>query len=307
MKKLLLKLTLFFLPVLLVGIVAEHLLRAIPNDYKAKKEQYEKHGPEFEMLCLGESHAFSGINPKYMSQKGFNGSHFAQTLNYDLEILKKFEHKLTKLNYLLLPISYASFTNRLEDQWEIKNYFLYYDIKQRHNLRYCTEILSLPLEISLDKIKNHYIANQSSLLTDSLGYSTFYSQPNPNKNLAEEGKKMAEVQTTKNYSNWNKNKQSLTDITAFCKRKNITLILFTPPAHHLYRIHLDTLQLHKTIELAESFAKNNTHVHYLNLLEESSFNADDFYDADHFSRDGAKKLSSLLNTFIAHLKKGSVD
>lgn len=235
--------------------------------------------------------------------RGFNGSHFAQTLNYDLEILKKYDQKLQKLRYLLLPISYASFTNSLENQWEIKNYFLYYNIKKTHNPKYQTEILSLPFDINIEKLISYYISHTAAIMTDTNGYSTHYSNPNPDKNLVESGKKMAAVQTAKDYSNWNKNKEFLDEIIMRSKKRAVTVILFTPPAHNYYRIHLDSMQLNKTIRLAESFAKQNRNVFYLNFLRDDSFNEDDFYDADHFSSAGAKKLTNKLSTFIENLEK----
>ncbi|NTV20930.1 MAG: DUF1574 family protein [Chlorobium limicola] len=305
MKKLLLKLVFFSIPLLPIGLIAEYMLRSIPNDYKVKVKQYEKNALHFSILCLGESHAYSGINPEYFDDNGFNGSHFAQTLNYDLEILKRFEHNLQNLKYLLLPISYGSFTNRLENRWEVKNYSLYYNIKQKHDIRYYTEILSLPLDISIDKLKSYYIMHESPLMTDSLGYSTLYSKHNPDKNLVESGKKMAAVQTAKDYRNWNKNRKSLDEIIARCKKRGITVILFTPPAHSYYRMHLDPTQLNKTLLLAASFAKKNKNVFYLNFLRDDSFLEDDFYDADHFSRTGAKKLTNKLNTFIEDLEKST--
>ncbi len=303
MRKLLIKITFFTIPILLTSIAIEAMLRKIPNDYKTKVQQYEKHAGDFEVLCLGESHAYSGFNPEYMQIRGFNGSHFAQTLNYDLEILKKFEYNLQNLKYLLLPISYGSFTNRLENRWEVKNYSLYYKIKQKHNIRYYTEILSLPLDISIDKLTSYYIMHESPIMTDSQGYSTLYCNPNPEKNLVESGKKMASVQTAKDYSNWDKNKYSLDEIIKLCKKRGVTVILFTPPAHNYYRMHLDSTQLNKTILLAESFAQKNRNVFYLNFLKDISFQEDDFHDADHFSSNGAKKLTNKLNSFIENLER----
>lgn len=305
MRKLLIKITFFTIPILLTGIAIEAMLRKIPNDYKTKVQEYEKHAENFEVLCLGESHAYSGFNPEYMRMRGFNGSHFAQTLNYDLEILKKYDQKLQKLRYLLLPISYASFTNSLENQWEIKNYFLYYNIKKTHNPKYQTEILSLPFDINIEKLISYYISHTAAIMTDTNGYSTHYSNPNPEKNLVESGKKMAAVQTAKDYSNWNKNKEFLDEIIMRSKKRAVTVILFTPPAHNYYRMHLDSMQLNKTIRLAESFAKQNRNVFYLNFLRDGSFNEDDFYDADHFSSAGAKKLTNKLSTFIENLEKES--
>lgn len=297
MGKLILKICLFAIPVLLICLSAEYLLRSIPNDYKIKAKKYSQHAGNFEVLCLGESHAFSGINPKYLNLESFNGSHFAQTLNYDLEILNKYESKTKKLKFLLLPISYASFTSRLENQWEVKNYFLYYGIQKFHNIRYYTETLSLPLETNFNRIFSYYFRHESPVTTDNLGYSSIYLS-NPEVDLPKTGKKSATVQTAVNYNNWNKNIESLQKIIEFCDKNNIFLILFTPPGHKHYRKNLDAVQLERTIAAAEKFQKKNNAVYYINMLKDSSFTDDDFFDADHFNARGAIKLTKKINTII---------
>lgn len=304
MKKLILKTALFTAPILIICLIAEYLLRNIPNDYKVKEKSYSEHAENLEILCLGESHAFSGINPKYFDYKGFNGSHFAQTLNYDVEILNKYENKLTKLKFILLPISYASFTKSLKNQWEVKNYFLYYGIQKLHDIRYYTETFSLPLETNFSRLFSYYFKHESPVTTDNLGYSSAYKY-NPDVDLLETGKKSAEVQTALNYNNWKENNEYLQKIIDFCTKKNISLILFTPPGHKHYRENLDALQLDRTIKTAEKFQAKNENVYYINMLEDTTFTENDFFDADHFNANGAKKLTKKINTLVTMIKEKS--
>lgn len=277
------------------------MLQNMPNDYKIKANTYIKNARNYEILCLGESHAFSGINPAYFDLKGFNGSHFSQTLNYDFEILNKYENNLNKLKYVLIPISYASFTNRLENQWETKNYSLYYDIYKINDIRYYTELFSLPFNVNFERLLSYYQRNELPITTDSLGYSTIYIS-NPGVDFLETAKKSVSVQTAHNYNNWSKNNYSLQKIITLCKNKNISVILFTPPGHQYYRDNLDSVQITRTISNARKFQEKNKNVYYINLLSDSSFSDNDFFDADHFNSNGAKKLTKTINNIITHIE-----
>ena len=77
------------LPILVVAILMEILLRNMPNDYLFKKKYLDEHSSEIQTLILGSSHSFYGIDPAYFNSKTFNASHVSQTLNYDLEIFQK--------------------------------------------------------------------------------------------------------------------------------------------------------------------------------------------------------------------------
>jgi hypothetical protein len=300
MKKLLLKILFFLFPLLSVCIFVEYMLQNIPNDYKIKAENL-KLPSDYKILCLGESHAFSGINPAYFSLKGFNGSHFSQTLNYDYEILNKFQNNLNQLKYILIPISYASFTNRIENQWETKNYYLYYHIYKHNNPCYYTEIFSLPFEINFGRLISYYYNNESPITTDNLGYSIIYKS-NPGVDFIETAKNSASIQTANNYNNWNKNNISLQYIINLCKKRNITVILFTPPAHKYYRDNLNALQLKRTLSKANKYHQTYTNVYYFNFLSDPDFTEDDFFDADHFNSNGAKKLTKKINNIINRIE-----
>ena len=57
----------------------EFLVRHIPNDYNSKIKYLQEHSSEIEILALGSSHAYFGVNPDFLSSKCFNLSHIAQT------------------------------------------------------------------------------------------------------------------------------------------------------------------------------------------------------------------------------------
>ena len=76
MKKFVLRiLLLFFLPIVFIALIAEYSIRQIPNDYSYKNQWMETNSKSINILCLGPSSVYYGINPQYFDKKAFNGSH----------------------------------------------------------------------------------------------------------------------------------------------------------------------------------------------------------------------------------------
>jgi hypothetical protein len=90
----------------------------------------------------------------------------------------------------------------------------------------------------------------------------------------------------------------LDSIINLCRRHNANVLLFTPPAYKTYYQRLDKEQLTMTLETANKIANKHLNCSYINLITDSSFIANDYYDADHLSEIGAKKLSILIDKYI---------
>src|SRR5665647_305746 len=125
------KIVLFLLPLIVVGGIMEILLRQIPNFYQFKKGYLESNSDSLEILFLGNSHSYFGLNPDYINGISFNAAHVSQTLEYDLAILQKYDSKWSELKYIILPISYFSLYDKMSESgesWRSKDYCIYYDI-----------------------------------------------------------------------------------------------------------------------------------------------------------------------------------
>ena len=106
MKKFILKTIFFLLPILVLAVIMEISLRAIPNDYKQKRNYMDSHSDEIEVLVLGSSHSLYGINPKYFSQKTYNMAYVSQSLDLDYKILEKYYNRFKNLKTIIVDISY---------------------------------------------------------------------------------------------------------------------------------------------------------------------------------------------------------
>ena len=93
----------------------ECLLRQIPNVYRFKRNYLDTNSDKVEILFLGNSHSYFGLNPEYTEKRSFNAGHVSQTLDYDLEILKKYENKWENLEFIVIPISYFTLFDKMSD------------------------------------------------------------------------------------------------------------------------------------------------------------------------------------------------
>lgn len=291
---------LFLLPGIILLIVIEILLRQIPNDYLLKKKYLDKHSKEIQTLILGSSHSFYGIDPRYFSTNTFNASNVSQTLDYDFEILRKYQDRFIKLETIVLPISYFTLISKLEkgtESWRIKNYVIYYDIKGTGSLSDHLEILSNRFSVNLIRLASYYLKGNANISCTDLGWGTGYEWEK-SRDLKETGKKAAA-----RHSHWSieileENIGTLKSIIRVCQSKKINVMLVTPPAFETYRQNIDTIQFKKTIETANELATEFSNCRYINLFESVEFETNDFFDADHLNEIGAKKLSLMINDQI---------
>ena len=287
----------FLLPILIVAVGFEILLRQIPNDYKLKRTYLDEHASEIETLILGSSHSFYGINPEYLESNSFNASYLAQTLEFDLEILRKYEDQFQRLKYVILPISYPSLFETLEEKhnWRISYYVIYYNIFSP-SVKHYAEVLSKRPDFNYRVIKRYYLEGENGLLSSESGWpDTFYGVEG---DFVESGKKAALRHTFDITRNYDTNISILSSIISFCARKNLKLLLFTPPSHETYINKLEPEQLKLAVETANELAKRHSHVSYENYLNDQSFSVSDYYDADHLNEEGSRKLTLRINELI---------
>lgn len=288
----------------------EILLRNTPNDYLFKKQYLDKHSSEIETLILGSSHSFYGFNPEYFSSNTFNASHISQSLNYDFEILKKYQDQFKNLKTIILPISYFTLFGKLEagsESWRVKNYIIYYDLNTSKSLINYSEVLSNRINVNIKRIASYYVLGNSTISCTDLGWGTRYNSKNA-RDLAETGKTAAkrhtrdDINSDKYQEIFNDNILILNSIIEWCNKNNVNVLLLTPPAFETYRQNLNQEQLKITINTTSEICSRHENCIYENLLSDTNFVAVDFFDADHLSEIGAKKLSELINEKISEWK-----
>lgn len=288
------------LPVLLLCAFAEFALRSIPNDYSYKKNYLDKNSEHIEVLVLGSSHAYRGINPIFINLNSFNASYVSQTLDYDFEILEKYDGSWGRLRYIVIPISYFSLYYQLKtstESWRVKNYNIYYGMTSSRNPADYFEILSNNLEINLERIRSYFILGKTNITSSELGWGISLNSENQ-PDLFESGISAAKRHTYADDKYFNDNLTILRSIINFADKRHITVILYTPPAFYSYVEHLDKTQLDRTLTAMTELSRDYQNVVYINFLTDDSFSAADFLDADHLNGIGAEKFTKKINELI---------
>lgn len=303
MKKILKKISLFLLPIVLLGLIFEVMLRRIPNEYSYKRTYLEQHADSIQILFLGSSHAYLGINPQYISANSFNAAISSQSIDYDLQILQKFDKQLTHLKYVVLPISYFTlFTNlsQAAEAWRVKYYMLYLKLNSSNKPSNYTEILCGSLELNLKKLAIYYVRHKETVGCSPLGWQIPFPT---NQDVAATGLEGAKKHTQKSKALFATQKSILEKIISLAKQKNAVVLFYTPPAYHTYYDNLDTAQMNLTVNTAQELVSTHDNTYYHSFLKDSSFNINDFYDGDHMNGAGAEKLSKKMDSLIRSIDK----
>lgn len=93
------------------------------------------------------------------------------------------------------------------------------------------------------------------------------------------------------------NLAGVNDLIDSCIQHQIKVLFVTPPAYSSYIEHLDSLQL-KRMYLELRNVVNTNEAQYVDMLRDTSFVEDDFFDTDHLNGQGADKLTRKLNELI---------
>ena len=299
-------LIIFLFPITIIAVGAEVLLRKIPNDYLYKSDYLNKNSNNLQVLILGASNSFYGIDPEYLKPKSFNAAYVSQSLDYDWRIIEKYDKKFNNLKFIILPIDYVTFSYRLKtgaESWRVKNYNIYYDISDENNITDYSEVLGNKLVTNLYRVINYYLYHKPAMTSSALGWGTEYKYKN-RKNLLLTGITAAKSHTVeKNIfsKEFKENVEVLKSIIFYARERNIKVLLYTSPEYKSYVQNLNKNQLDTTIGAASFLAKKYKNVFYYNLLTDKSFDEMDFYDGDHLNEIGAKKLTRKIDSLLVTL------
>jgi hypothetical protein len=274
----------------------------------------ETNSKNINILCLGPSSIYYGINPIYFNKKAFNGAHVTQSLNYDNFIFNKFIKNMDSLQFLILGIDYWSPYSSLEsgpEWWRAKNYSIYYDCDyHKGELKYDFE-LNIHNYTTFKRAAKGFLTtlglrHDSEININELGFGLNYLSTK--KTLVwDNGKDNAmrhnsDIKLVQNIDLINKNKLYVDDIIKKCADKNVKVLIITAPTYKSYFENLDNDYLRKKNNFCNFFVKSFNNVSYIDFTGDSRFVAEDFFDGYHLNEKGARKLTKLINTKLLEWK-----
>lgn len=293
----------FSVPLIILGGILELSLRQIPNDYEFKNSQLDLRKKSIKTLMIGSSHIMYGLNPHYFKDSSYNLGHVSQTIDMDYYLLEKYIKLLPKLETVVMRLSYTTLHEQLKtgsEAWRLKDYNLYYNLNVSNALKYKSEILSVKLKNNLSRLKNYYINNEKMITVEQSGWA-YFDQDQADVAVQLLGFDAAKRHTIKEDAVVSENLEFLDKIMKLCNNEGIKVLLVTLPAHQSYIDNLEPNQLDQVTSAGKRMKQHYDNCEYLNLLNDDSFQDEDFYDADHLNRKGAKKLTILIDAFISKL------
>lgn len=299
MPRFLKNITIFAIPVLIFLFGLEIYMRSMPNEYRYKAQWMEQHADSVETLILGSSKAYYGFRPDCFSSPTFNLATISGRPDYDYYVLEKYIDKTPQLKTVIYPVFYEIFFDPpFEDcvEWPRATYYkLYWDCP-RHNFfsKYNLEISSLfAVKTKLDEFKTF-----NGETCDSLGYglqmTTKYLD---NKNLSsmEELLHTLKRHTAKDFTYEHFNYGYVEKIAKLCQQKKVRLLLVSTPCMKEYIDLCDKKQYERFKALTKKLIADYN-LDYYDFTNSSAFTKDDFFDSNHLNENGAKKLSSMIDT-----------
>jgi hypothetical protein len=312
MRKLWLKILLVIGPLVLCLLLFEIGLSRVENSYTFKKRLLRDQAPSIQVLVLGSSHAYYGINPEYFSLKGFNLANVSQPLRYDYELLKRYAPLCPDLKLVIMAISDFSLGYNLADSGEYWREFFY-----ARTYRIPVERLSMMFDArnyllfalygrkeSFSYLKMRFKVSLTSNITESGSFAA--TPPDP----AQAGQIFSDESARKEVvihgsvyfeRNVPANRRFLENAIRLCRDRGLTPVLLTTPVFQNYQHFLDPsvwLEVQGVVnDLCTQYG-----IAYHNFMSDPRFEAADFVDPDHLNSTGARKLSGIINDeILAHL------
>lgn len=296
LRKFIIRSTLFGCILISLIAITEIWLRTRPSSYYVKAEYLQIHGNAISTLILGSSHTYYGLNPKWIGDSCFNLANISQSPEYDFELLRKNIYHLPNLRRVIIPISYFTFTDkRLEDsdEWYLCiNYKINMDVGGHSDLsKYNFTLSHFPSFTA--RLKKALKLDSKENRCDSLGFGLGYTLDKRDPNWESDAPRRVANLTCKDSPRRQEVKASLDSMLNFCNKNNIEVLLIITPVWQTFREYADSTQLSLMRSESQDLAvRHNSSL--LDLYDSSLFLADDFFDTDHLSVNGAKRLSKIV-------------
>ena len=304
MRRFILKVLFFTLPLMAFLLAAELLLRNIPNAYSTKLENFVKKKGEIETLVLGSSHNLRAVNPHILGDNSYSMAMVAQPLQIDKRILKEHVKEMPRLKTVVLSISYFSLSKEMTDGETFNRlpfYHFFYDMdfpelaftsSKRYSLLATTN-----LRDALSKIHKYYVKRKAGVVADELGWMGAGGTKLLTSQFPRDARS-AFKRHEDGSTDFKKNLNELKDIISLSKEFGFRIIFVNTPKSPDYN-HLLNREKQGLIDAEiQKLVKSQSNILYLNLQDDPSFSLADFRNSDHLNNSGAEKFSRLLHGYL---------
>jgi hypothetical protein len=304
MRSFLIRLAIFFIPLISLVFLYELFLTSITTSFTVKRNLIEKKLDSTELVAIGTSKIFAGINPSNLDYFAINLANNSQSSYYDIKILEKYIDKLPKLKVIVLEINFFSFEYNLDngpESWRNAYYSHTFQIDpQSKKLDFYEKFLlhiykpkDILLHLNSKAEYNSYFENNGwgrNEITKSL----------PTKEFAFK----RYLHLRRNYMNKSDLNENIKLFESFLEKlnqKNIKIVFVQMPVSPLLTKLIDNKILLRNKALVDGFKKKSKNLVYLDYLNDKRFPNSSFIDSDHLNYSSANKFSAILNDTLLKL------
>lgn len=300
MKRFIIQLIKFAMPLIVVGGLLEWSLHKIPGLYSIKADfMNSTNSPDTNTLILGSSRLMYGIDPDSLNGVAFNLANVSQIPYFDKQLFDQFPKD--NLHIVIMEISYFTLFCSINHFMKIPDGFrtTYYNIYHGINpdplnpANYLEIIRRTP---SMQKIRK-FISGKDSICNLN-GFATDFLISDKSKNWTSGDSRALAEDTTLDSIALADNIAFISSINTKCLEIGAHLILVIAPAWHTYNDNRDPAQIAMMHNAIKQF--ENLHIPVLDYTYDKRFdNPDLWHDSGHLATDtGAPLFSSIIKKDI---------
>jgi hypothetical protein len=279
------------------------------TSFKIKADYVKENKQNLEIMLLGSSQSWRGINPKYIDFKVAPLTNGGASFNLNYLIFKEYVDQLPNLKVVILEMAYHSPEYYLGDSYNKNNlYHIYYNVNNYDSGMPLSDRTLLTsntkeyLKIFFEKFNTKSYINEYGFLRTPNPYGgRFHKLGFDSTEIANtSGAYLGERHAKNNLRAYGENKANLEEIVRICKSKGIKLVLLSTPKYYLYNDNMIDKKLRRRNELVRS-VRDNSEVFFWNYETGKAFDIRDFADEDHLNAKGAEKFTKMLNVRLKKL------
>lgn len=297
-------------------LIMDFWLRSGDSLYSEKYDGALKNKEKIELLILGNSHAHYGVDPTVFSLFAYNLANVNQSIYFDKRITTSIIDSLPNLKYVLISVDYHSLyfsSQGVRDIWSYYGNGIKYKNKSYFKSDFSPFLFGYTPKVSISMLKkrliNYYKYGNKCIsydvedgvnLLDTLNRGFLPYDVSKSLEFTEDKYKYKTNLFSKKVNTLNEKSEVLADLESFIKiliSYNVEPILITPPTFIEYNRYLDSSILNQNNKDIMQLC-NTYDLMYLNYMNNTLFEKDDFKNGDHLNRIGALKFGKILNDTI---------
>lgn len=270
--------TIFILPEIFEIVIGPSVENQLDKSFKNAELR------DYNLVVLGNSRLYCGINPDEFSKPTFNFSHNNDSYNQLYYKLLWLEKKNKNIDYLILGVDYFQFGIFSDTRNYVYNDYLGKEYSDDYPK------------------KNYYISYYKDLMRKEKILALFKSQEGKhalkdNGQYVRYGIPKNEEFLKRDYSANPLQKKYFEKILDYCNEKRIKVFLVMPP---LREAELNNYSSNEVTDFNAYLNKyvDNENVWYFNFSNDKSYKWNDFIDFTHLNQKAAERFSSQLNDSI---------